>query len=106
MILPRTPDESLVVDIARGLDSGSMVEQAHRILMQVSYSVGYHREEGNVEALYGRVCLRYLASALTFRARRPAGAPALVCVCVRETSRTSSQWPMTLARWPCSGSLR
>jgi hypothetical protein len=41
MILPRTPDESLVVDIARGLDSGSMVEQAHRILMQVSYSVGY-----------------------------------------------------------------
>ena len=98
MILPRTPDESLVVDVARGLDGGSMIEQAHRILMQVSYSVGYHREEGNVEALYGRVCLRYLASALTFRARRPAGAPALVCVCVRETSRTSSQWPMTLAR--------
>ena len=48
MILPRTPDESLVVDVARGLDSGSMIEQAHRILMQVSYSVGYHREEGNV----------------------------------------------------------
>ena len=49
MILPRTPDESLVVDVTRGLDSGSMIEQAHRILMQVSYSVGYHREEGNVE---------------------------------------------------------
>jgi len=48
MILPSTPDESLVVDVARGLDSGSMIEQAHRILMQVSYSVGYHREEGNV----------------------------------------------------------
>ena len=44
MILPRTPDESLVVDVARGLDSGSMIEQAHHILMQVSYSVGYHRE--------------------------------------------------------------
>jgi len=42
-------DESLVVDVARGLDSGSIIEQAHRILMQVSYSVGYHREEGNVE---------------------------------------------------------
>ena len=41
MILPRTPDESLVVDVARGLDSGSMIEQAHRILMQVSYSVVY-----------------------------------------------------------------
>jgi hypothetical protein len=63
MILPRTPDESLVVDVARGLDSGSMIEQAHRILMQVFYSVGYHREEGNVE---GFVCvyLRYLALAL------------------------------------------
>jgi hypothetical protein len=34
----------LVVDVARGLDSGSMIEQAHHILMQVSYSVGYHRE--------------------------------------------------------------
>ena len=63
MILPRTPDESLVVDVARGLDSGSMIEQTHRILMHVAYSVGCHREEGNVEALYGRVCLRYLASA-------------------------------------------
>ena len=29
MILPRTRDESLVVDVARGLDSGSMLEQAH-----------------------------------------------------------------------------
>jgi len=26
-----------------------MIEQAHRILMHVAYSVGYHREEGNVE---------------------------------------------------------
>jgi len=42
MILLRTPDESLVVDVARGLDSGSMIEQAHCILMQVTYSVGYH----------------------------------------------------------------
>ena len=56
MILPRTPDESLVVDVARGLDSGSMIEQAPRILMQVSYSVGYHREEGNVEGLCMVVC--------------------------------------------------
>jgi len=56
MTLPRTPDESLVVDVARGLDSGSMIEQAHRILMQISYSVGYHREEGNVEGLCMVVC--------------------------------------------------
>ena len=54
MILPRTPDETLVVDVARGLDSGSMIEQANRVLMHVSYSVGYRREEGNVEAI--RVC--------------------------------------------------
>ena len=40
VILPRTPDEALVVDVARGLDSGSMIEQSHCIFMQVSYSVG------------------------------------------------------------------
>jgi hypothetical protein len=114
MTLPRTPDESLVVDVARGLDSGSMIEQAHRILMQISYSVGYHREEGNVEGFVWSCVLAILsvffdcwwASALTSRARRPVGTPALVCVCGRETSRTSSRWPMMLARWPCSGSLR
>jgi len=33
MILLRTPDEALVVDVARDLDGGSMIEQAHRILM-------------------------------------------------------------------------
>ena len=44
MILPRTPDEPLVVDVARGLDSGSMIEQAHRVFMQAAYCVGYHWE--------------------------------------------------------------
>jgi len=38
--LPLTPDEALVVDVARGLDSGSMIEQAHRILMKAAYGVG------------------------------------------------------------------
>ena len=37
VILPRTPDEPLVVDVARGLDSGNMIEQTHCIRMQVSY---------------------------------------------------------------------
>ena len=68
VILPRTPDEPLVVDVARGLDSGSMIEQAHRVFMQAAYRVGYHWEKGNVKALYGCVCLRYLAAALSFRA--------------------------------------
>ena len=40
MILPRTPDEALVVDVARGLDSGSMIEQAHSILIKATYGVG------------------------------------------------------------------
>jgi len=31
--------------------------------------------------------------------------PALVCVCFRETSRTSSRWSMTLAMWPYSREL-
>ena len=61
MILPRTPDEALVVDVARGLDSGSMIEQAHRILMQVSYSVGYHGEEGNVEGVVWACVLAILS---------------------------------------------
>ena len=30
MILPCTPDEALVVDVASGLDSGTMIEQARR----------------------------------------------------------------------------
>ena len=48
MILPRTPDEPLVVDVARGLDGGGMIEQTHRIRMHVSYRVGDYREEGDV----------------------------------------------------------
>ena len=88
VILPRTPDEALVVDVARGPDSGSMIEQTHRILMQVSYVSATTGRRAMCRALYGCVCLRYLASALTFWTWRPVGAPALVCVCVRETSRT------------------
>ena len=39
MILPLSPHEALVVDVARGLDSGSMIEQAHNILMQLQVSI-------------------------------------------------------------------
>ena len=35
MILALTPNESLVVDVARGLDGGAVVEPAH--LVQASY---------------------------------------------------------------------
>ena len=44
VILARPPDEPLVVDVARGLDSGSMIEQAHRILMQVETRAGSTRQ--------------------------------------------------------------
>ena len=49
VILARPPDEPLVVDVARGLDSGSMIEQAHRVFMHAAYCVGYHGEKGNVK---------------------------------------------------------
>jgi hypothetical protein len=49
LILPRTPDEPLVVDVHRGLDRGSMIEQAHRVFMQAAYCVGYQWEKGNVK---------------------------------------------------------
>ena len=55
------PHEALVVDLARGLDSGSMIEQAHRILMQVPYTVGYPREEGNVEGFVWACVLAILS---------------------------------------------
>jgi hypothetical protein len=70
MILPLTPDEALVVDVARGLGSGSMIEQAHRILMQVPCCVGYHREEGNVEG-FAWVCVLAILS-VGSRVRCPA----------------------------------
>ena len=71
MILPRTPDEALVVDVARGLDSGSMIEQAHRIQMQVPYSVGYHREEGNVEGFVWACVLAILSVGPRFQCPAP-----------------------------------
>jgi len=78
VILARTPDEPLVVDVARGLDGGGMIEQTHRIRMHVSYRVGDYREEGDV---LGSVwlCLRYLASALCWRSWRPVATPGAGC---------------------------
>jgi hypothetical protein len=37
---PQSKNEALVVDLARGLDSGSMIEQAYSILMKAAYGVG------------------------------------------------------------------
>ena len=74
VILPRTPDEHLVVDVARGLDSGSMIEQAHRVLMHhttVAYSVGYHREKGKVKGFVWLCVLAILSGGLLFQDLTP-----------------------------------
>ena len=56
-IVPRTPDEPLVVDVARGLDSGNMIEQTHRILMQVSYVSATTGRRTMWRALYGVIAI-------------------------------------------------
>jgi len=49
-MIPRlSPDEAPVVDVARGLDNGTMTEQAHSVLVEAAYGVGYHKEHSNVE---------------------------------------------------------
>ena len=40
MTLPLPPNEALVVDVAGGLDSGCMIEQAHSIRMKAAHGVG------------------------------------------------------------------
>ena len=61
MVLPLTPDEALSVDVARGLDSGTMIEQVHCILVKAAYGVSYHREEGNVEGFVWACVLAILS---------------------------------------------
>ena len=52
MVLPRSPDEALVVDVARGLNSCDMVKQANGVLVKTASRVGYHGgEEGDVKIL-------------------------------------------------------
>jgi hypothetical protein len=41
MILQLSPDEALVVDVARGLDSGIRIEQAHVIFVKAFHGVGW-----------------------------------------------------------------
>jgi len=108
MILPRTPDEALVVDVARGLDSGSMIEQAYCILMQVPCSVGYHREEGNVEGVVWACVLAILSVGPRFQCPAPSRRAGLgVRVLPGDIEdELATRWPMTLAMWPYSGSLR
>ena len=47
MVLPRSPDEALVVDIARGLNGCDVVKQANGVLVKTASCVGNHGEEGD-----------------------------------------------------------
>ena len=49
MVLPRSPDEALVVDIARGLNGCDVVKQANGVLVETASRVGNHGEEGDVK---------------------------------------------------------
>ena len=42
MVLPRTPDEALVVDIARGLNGCDVVKQTNGVLVETASRVGNH----------------------------------------------------------------
>ena len=50
-VLPRSPDEALVVDIACGLNGGDVIKQANGILVKTASGVGNHGEKGDVESL-------------------------------------------------------
>ena len=67
MVLALTPDEALVVDVTRGLDrrwrSGQRTASSRR-RPTVSAITG---RKAMLRALYGRECLRYLASAFFCR---------------------------------------
>ena len=54
MVLSRTPDEALVVNVASGLNSGDVVKQADSVLVKTASRVGNHREEGDVKTLIWR----------------------------------------------------
>ena len=51
MVLPRSSDETLVVDIAGGLNGGDVIKQANGILMKTASRVGNHGKEGDIETL-------------------------------------------------------
>ena len=59
------------------MDSGSMIEQTHRIRMQTSYSVGDYREEGNVLGFVWLCVLAVLGVGLVLEDLAPVGDAAL-----------------------------
>ena len=64
MVLPRSPDEALVVDIALGLNGCDVVKQANGVLVKTASRVGNHGEEGDVKTLvWRRVLSVFLVSA-------------------------------------------
>ena len=60
VVLPRSPDEALVVDIACGLNGGDVIKQANGILVKTASGVGNHGEKGDVKAVVWFHVLRVL----------------------------------------------
>jgi hypothetical protein len=50
-----------LVDVTRGLDGGTMIEQAHGVLTEAAYGVGYYREESNAKG-FVLVCVLAVCS--------------------------------------------
>ena len=66
MVLSRTPDEALVVDVCRrlALNGCDVIGQADGVLVKTASRVGNHREEGDVKTLiWRRVLIVLLVSA-------------------------------------------
>ena len=51
VVLPLSPDEALVVDVAGGLNGSDVIKQAVGVLVKTTSRVGNHREKGDVKAL-------------------------------------------------------
>ena len=49
VVLSRAPDETLVVDVAGGLNSGDVVKQANGVLVKTASRVGNHGEKADVK---------------------------------------------------------
>ena len=51
VVLPRSPNEALVVDVARGLYGSDVIKQADGVLVKTASRVGDHGGKGDVQAL-------------------------------------------------------
>ena len=74
MVLPRSPDEALVVDVAGGLNGSDVMKQADGIFVKAASCVGQHREESYVKVLvWFRMLTILVSSVLLYEVGQPRG---------------------------------